>query len=52
LLLALHPDQQVPARVAPTAFARGLETHVSVLEQPHLVGEQPGDRVDVGPQVG
>ena len=52
LLFALDADQQVPARIAPAAFARGLQTHVAVVEQPHLVGEQRRDRVDVVAQIG
>ncbi len=47
LLLALDADQQVPARVAPAALAGGLLTHVAVVEQLHLVGQQVGDGRDV-----
>ena len=52
LLFALDADQQVPAGITPPAFARGLQTHVAVVEQPHLVGEQSRDRVDVLAQIG
>ena len=52
LLLAFHADQQVPAGVTPPALARRLQAHVAVVEQPHLVGEQRGDRVDVLAQIG
>ena len=38
LLLALDGDEQVPARITPAALARRLQTHVAVVEQPHLVG--------------
>ena len=52
LLFALHADQQMPAGIAPPAFARGLQPHVPIVEQTHLVGQQRRDRVDVLAQVG
>ena len=52
LLFAFDGDEQMPARVAPPALARGLQPHVTVIEQPHLLGEQIGDRGDIVAQIG
>ena len=52
LLFASDADEQVPAGIAPPALACGLQPHVAVVEQSHLVGEQRRHRVDVLAQIG
>ena len=52
LLFALDADQKVSAGVPPSAFTRRFQAHVAVVEQPHLIGEQRRDSVDVLAKIG